>query len=589
VIRYGGIVAWADPSASGALISFLAQSARNLSPSPRGGRQIADHIAGVLATRDPEPHVAFAVIGPSDHGWASLLHGPVQAWDGARWLAPTPTPGWLQAIITPRPAITVGAAGTPTPAPEPDAMWDLEAGVVPGAGFVLVPSGVPGRFAVVRPPAEEQAQLERDVVVPGLAVGSALKSPGNPDLPGEPVAAATTALPAAEATLALSSLEPLEDAGADGETRPAAGETDGAPSDGADSGGPPARAEQPESEATAAIATPAPPPSAGAEEPGPGPAVERPGAAALGATAALAAAAAAAHRARSDEAEPEPAASETLEPEPTAGEEPEPDPTAAIATAGPEAAAAAAIPEPKPTIAATTPEPEPPVERPGAAALGATAALAAAAANRSQSEEPEAAPPPPRKPSVPGPAGSLDLRSVPLAAGTPLPRGGGPDLRVPGAPVVAGALCARGHLNRPGLTVCARCRTPIPDGTKEQVTGTRPPLGVLVRDDGLVYRLDQGYLVGSAPGRDPTVGGGLARPLILSGSDVSGSHAELRLADWDVVLVDRGSAAGTCVFEPGAAEWIRLNPYEPHVLPAGTHMAFGQRVMTFISPWMTGG
>src|SRR5262249_20709949 len=70
VIRYGGIVAWADPSASAALISFLAQSARNLSPSPRGGRQIADHIASVLTTRDPEPHVAFAVVGPSDHGWA---------------------------------------------------------------------------------------------------------------------------------------------------------------------------------------------------------------------------------------------------------------------------------------------------------------------------------------------------------------------------------------------------------------------------------------------------------------------------------------------------------------------------------------
>ena len=140
VIRYGGIAAWVAPAASSALISFLAQSSRNLSPSARGGRQIADHIAGVLASRDPEPHVGFVVIGPSDHGWASLLHGPVQAWDGARWLAPAPSPGWIQAIITPRPAITVGPAGTPAPQAEPDAMWDLEAGVVPGAGFVLIPT-----------------------------------------------------------------------------------------------------------------------------------------------------------------------------------------------------------------------------------------------------------------------------------------------------------------------------------------------------------------------------------------------------------------------------------------------------------------
>ena len=177
VIRYGGIVAWADPNASPALISFLAQSARNLGPSPRGGRQIADHIAGVLAARDPEPHVAFAVIGPSDHGWASLLHGPVQAWDGARWLTPTPSPGWLQAIITPRPAITVAAAGMPAPPVQPDALWDLEAGVVPGAGFVLTPGAAPSRLGVLRPPAADDA--ERGVE----AATASIPTFANPDAP----------------------------------------------------------------------------------------------------------------------------------------------------------------------------------------------------------------------------------------------------------------------------------------------------------------------------------------------------------------------------------------------------------------------
>src|SRR6202035_1559084 len=108
--------------------------------------------------------VGSAVTGPSDHGWASLLHGPVQVWDGARWLAPAPSPGWLQAIITPRPAITVSAAGSPTPAVQPDAMWDLEAGVVPGAGFVLVPAGAPGRFAVVRPASADLVEADAATV-----------------------------------------------------------------------------------------------------------------------------------------------------------------------------------------------------------------------------------------------------------------------------------------------------------------------------------------------------------------------------------------------------------------------------------------
>jgi hypothetical protein len=477
VIRYGGVVAWADPAASPALISFLAQSARNLGPSPRGGRQIADHIAGVLASRDPEPHVAFAVIGPSDHGWASLLHGPVQAWDGARWLAPSPSPGWLQAIITPRPAITVSAAGAPSPAVQPDALWDLEAGVVPGAGFVLVPASAPGRFAVVRPEVADQLGPDREGVVDdGAGLGA-----------GATAAAVTAVLPSSAPTMAM----------------PAVG----------------TQAEammEPEAESSPAESSPAE--SSPAAESG------------------LAAAAV-----------------------PTAASE-----IGAASEAEPEREPSDLEPEAEPGVASAEPAPEP-------------------------SAEPESAPespPPPRRPVVPGPAGSLDLRAVPPGVGAPLPSGAGPDQRVPGAPVVAGILCGRGHLNRPGLAVCARCRLPIPDGGREQVSGSRPPLGVLITDDGSIFRLDRGYLVGSNAGRDPTVGGGLARPLTLSGSDVSSSHAELRLTDWDVTVVDRGSAAGTCVFEPGATEWARLTPYEPRVIPPGTHLAFGQRVVTLIAPWV---
>ena len=472
VIRYGGIVAWADVAASSALISFLAQSARNLGPSPRGGRQIADHIAGVLGARDPEPHVAFAVIGPSDHGWASLLHGPVQAWDGARWLAPTPSPGWLQAIITPRPAITVGAAGVPAPPVQPDGMWDLEAGVVPGAGFVLTPGAEPARLAVV--PA-----ANIDTVPP-------------PAVPPAEVAA-TTALAAVPPTLMVSAVAAEREAerlGHDDSPRPLDADSSGAG--------------EPEAEplpvvvgVAAAVATT----DTGAEVKGEQEPDREP-----------------------ELAEPELAESELAESE----------------LAEPELA-----------------EPEPP--------------------------KPEAMV---RRPVAPGPAGSLDLRAVRTAAGPPLPRGDGPNERIPGAPVVAGVLCSRGHLNRPGLLACARCHTRIPAGAREQVSGTRPPLGVLVADDGAIYRLDRNYLVGSNSTRDPTVGGGLARPLVLTGSDISGSHAELRLTDWDLTVVDRGSATGTSIYEPGATEWARLRPYEPRVVSPGTHMAFGQRVVTYLSPWV---
>ena len=206
--------------------------------------------------------------------------------------------------------------------------------------------------------------------------------------------------------------------------------------------------------------------------------------------------------------------------------------------------------------------------------------------------EPEHAPAPEPE-SPPGPHGSLDLRVAGARAAfnppTPLPIGRGPDRSIPGAPVVAGSLCARGHLNRPGTHDCIRCSAPVSAAGSSTVSGTRPALGVLILDDGSVYRLERGYLVGSRPEGDPTVRGGLARPLTLSGEDVSATHAEVRLHDWDVLVTDRGSATGTCVFEPGGADWEPLRPYQPRTLVPGTHIAFGQRIATFVTPWIIPG
>jgi hypothetical protein len=133
---------------------------------------------------------------------------------------------------------------------------------------------------------------------------------------------------------------------------------------------------------------------------------------------------------------------------------------------------------------------------------------------------------------------------------------------------------------------CVRCGEPISVDASYSVSGTRPALGCLVVDDGSVYRLDRGYLVGTNPARDPTVRGGLALPLVVEGDDVAGVHAEVRLHDWDVVINDRASSGGTCIFEPGAQEWERLRPYDPRFLKPGTHIAFGQRIVTYVTPWV---
>lgn len=189
VVRHGDVAVWAGPGSSPALLWFLAQSARNVGDSTRGGLQIVDHIAGILASRDPEPGAPFAVIGPSSAGWVTLLHGPVQLWDGSRWLAPTPNPGWLRSEVTPQPAVGIGPAGGASPRLTPDSPYDLRDGIVPGGGLLLVPD----REAADRIPAAVAAG-SRAPDDPGAAPWAAggLPRAGAAPVPG---GASTTAPP----------------------------------------------------------------------------------------------------------------------------------------------------------------------------------------------------------------------------------------------------------------------------------------------------------------------------------------------------------------------------------------------------------
>ncbi len=139
VIRHGRVVAWAGPTASLALVKFLDQSLRNVGPSARGGQILAEHIAQILAERDPEPDAAFGAVGPDGPGWTAILHGPAQLWDSRGCTAPPRTAGWLRAPVAQSPVIAVGPAGSPAPRLVPHSPYDLVEGAVPGGGFLLAP------------------------------------------------------------------------------------------------------------------------------------------------------------------------------------------------------------------------------------------------------------------------------------------------------------------------------------------------------------------------------------------------------------------------------------------------------------------
>ncbi len=441
VIRFGHVMAWVSPAASPSLVSFLVESARNLASSPAGGDQLAQHLAGVLGQRDPEPHVPFVTVGPGSQGWAALLHGPVQVWDGAAWTTAEPRPGWLHTVLLPRPGLSVSMAGTRIPNMSPDSLLDLEAGVVPGGGFVMLPAAAAPQDGAL------EAAPPRDA---GTATDDTASSSDN-------------------------TASPTEDSGAPPEdtASPVAGHASGA----ADEGG-----------------------------------------------------------------------------------------TAAPQTEG------RGQTDPVPDVSGA------PEDRAGPGAAGAPGTTPGPATGEPDHRAAEQAPP-----------GVLNLRDPAVRSRVvtypPLPPGGDAPGPTPGAPVVAGVPCRRGHVNRPGMTRCARCGEPLAVDGSYQVSGTRPALGCLITDEGLVLRLDFAYLIGSDPARDPTVRGRLARPLVLEGEDVAATHAEIRLHDWDVVVTDRSTETGTHVYPPGATAWDLLPPHLPRVLVPGTHVAVGQRVLTFVSPW----
>ncbi|HZI39966.1 MAG TPA: FHA domain-containing protein [Acidimicrobiia bacterium] len=189
-------------------------------------------------------------------------------------------------------------------------------------------------------------------------------------------------------------------------------------------------------------------------------------------------------------------------------------------------------------------------------------------------------PPPEASPSEERPFVSVSLLDTePEEVRQPLPI---PEAEDPAGPVgfqVLGVRCSRSHFNDPDSRFCAHCGISMVHQTRELSSGPRPPLGFLVFDDGSSYQLDTDYVIGREPGGDAAVTAGRARPLHLDDDQrgVSRVHAEVRLVDWDVQIVDRGSANGTFRWDEATSNWARLTAEHPVVVRPGTQISFGPR------------
>jgi pSer/pThr/pTyr-binding forkhead associated (FHA) protein len=119
--------------------------------------------------------------------------------------------------------------------------------------------------------------------------------------------------------------------------------------------------------------------------------------------------------------------------------------------------------------------------------------------------------------------------------------------------------------------------------THNVIEGKRPPLGVLLLDDGTTFSLNTDVVIGRAPDSHPAVQSGEAQPLVVDDEERSLSriHAFVELSGWDVRMMDCGSANGTAVQGPGASEWTLLAPDAPTTLASGARVRLGKRSFVY--------
>jgi FHA domain len=146
-------------------------------------------------------------------------------------------------------------------------------------------------------------------------------------------------------------------------------------------------------------------------------------------------------------------------------------------------------------------------------------------------------------------------------------------------PLVVGAYCKNGHFDDPEARYCAVCGIGMAQQTRVPRPGKRPPLGVLVLDDGSVFSLETDYVIGREPSLDASVANGSARPLRLV--DVSGLvsriHARVELDGWQVYVCDLNSANGTELLLPGEKDATRLAPGVRTRLVLGAQVRLGSK------------
>lgn len=102
----------------------------------------------------------------------------------------------------------------------------------------------------------------------------------------------------------------------------------------------------------------------------------------------------------------------------------------------------------------------------------------------------------------------------------------------------------------------------------------------IVLDDNTQFELDGDCVIGREPRASDPVKRGL-RPVRIDDytGEMSRAHAEVRIVDGEVVIIDRNSTNGVFVREPAQQGWTRLAPWEPAKWRPGAYVEIGGRIL----------
>ena len=186
------------------------------------------------------------------------------------------------------------------------------------------------------------------------------------------------------------------------------------------------------------------------------------------------------------------------------------------------------------------------------------------------------------QPAGPTPAPAPDITPPDPTPATATPKAQPAPAQV-GPVMVLGVACSQAHHNHPDAVYCSQCGTKMGvHHTVVLINGPRPPLGVLVVDDGTTYSLNEDLVIGREPTSHPDVIAGTASPMILTDDTLSLSrkHARIVLDDWLVGVQDLDSSNGTYLSRAGQSEaWTKIAPSTTMALEPGDRIRVGGRII----------